>query len=205
MKGLILKDFYMIVKYCRAYLLIAAVFIAVSFAGDGNMFFVAYPCLLSGMIPITLLAYDERSKWHEYSGTLPYSKAQIVSGKYLTGLIMQLAILVLTGIVQAVKMSVSGVFDLKEYMTLLTMLLILSCTTSALCLPLIFKWGVEKGRIAYYVGIGIIISTYFTVMSILGGKLPEAGRYGGILPLAGIAVYALSWWLSVVFYKKREI
>ena len=64
MKGLLLKDFYMAAKYCRA-------------------------CLLCGMIPVNLLAYDERSRWLEYSGTLPYTKAQIVSGKYLVGIIVQ--------------------------------------------------------------------------------------------------------------------
>ena len=42
MKGLLLKDLYMTVKYCRIYLLIAVVFIAVSFAGNDSIFFIAY-------------------------------------------------------------------------------------------------------------------------------------------------------------------
>lgn len=63
MKGLLLKDWYMMKKYCRAYLLIAVVFIAVSLFSNDNMFFVFYPCLLCGMIPVNLLAYDERSRW----------------------------------------------------------------------------------------------------------------------------------------------
>ena len=98
MKGLLLKDWYMVKTYCRAYLLIAVVFIALSFFSDNNMFFVFYPCLLCGMIPVNLLAYDERSRWTQYSGTLPYTKTQIVSGKYLIGLFAQLAILIATGV-----------------------------------------------------------------------------------------------------------
>ncbi|MDE7281371.1 MAG: ABC-2 transporter permease, partial [Ruminiclostridium sp.] len=67
MKGLILKDLYMTVKYCRIYLLIAVVFIAVSFVGNDSLFFIFYPCLFCGMIPVSLLGYDERSRWLQYS------------------------------------------------------------------------------------------------------------------------------------------
>ena len=81
MKGLLLKDLYMMRKYCRSYLLIAVVFIALSFASNQNLFFVFYPCLLCGMIPVNLLGYDERSRWLQYSGTMPYTRAQIVSCK----------------------------------------------------------------------------------------------------------------------------
>lgn len=38
MKSLLLKDFYMTLKYCRAFLLIIIVFLAVSVFGDNNMF-----------------------------------------------------------------------------------------------------------------------------------------------------------------------
>ena len=66
MKGLLLKDLYMTMKYCRSYLLIAVVFTAVSFVGNDNLFFIFYPCPFCGMIPVTLLGYDERSHWQQY-------------------------------------------------------------------------------------------------------------------------------------------
>ena len=89
MKGLLLKDLYMMKSYCRSYLLIAVVFTAVSLIGKDNMFFMFYPCLLCGMIPVNLLAYDERSRFIRYGDTLPYKRAQIVSAKYLIGLLSQ--------------------------------------------------------------------------------------------------------------------
>ena len=58
MKGLLLKDLYMTMKYCRTYLLIAVVFIAVSFGGGDSLIFIFYPCLFCGMIPVSLLGYD---------------------------------------------------------------------------------------------------------------------------------------------------
>ena len=62
MKGLILKDLYMMKHYCKSYLIIAIVFLIVSLSDTvANMFFLFYPCMLCGIIPINLLGYDERS------------------------------------------------------------------------------------------------------------------------------------------------
>ena len=83
MKGLLLKDFYVARKHCKVFVIIMAVFMAISFAGDGDLFFLIYPCFLTGMIPVTLLSYDEHSRWSEYSGTLPCSREQIVSESML--------------------------------------------------------------------------------------------------------------------------
>ena len=57
MQGLLLKDWYMIKKYCRAYLLLAIIFTVVSFFGEDNLFLIFYPCLLCGVIPVNLIAY----------------------------------------------------------------------------------------------------------------------------------------------------
>ena len=44
MKGLLLKDWYMMKKYCRAYLLITVIFFAVSCVSDNNLFFIRAFC-----------------------------------------------------------------------------------------------------------------------------------------------------------------
>ena len=208
MKGLLLKDWYMMKKYCRAYLLIAVVFIAVSLFSNDNMFFVFYPCLLCGMIPVNLLGYDERSRWMQYSGTLPYTKTQIVSGKYLIGLLSQITILVAMGVAQAAKMLIAHNFELGDFAVLMLLMLIVSTLTSSICLPFVFKLGVEKGRTAYYVMIGFVCGASVLASSILRGQLVSEIQPNLILALVavvGIGIYILSWYLSIVFFKKREI
>ena len=208
MKGLLLKDWYMMKKYCRAYLLIAVVFIAVSLFSNDNMFFVFYPCLLCGMIPINLLGYDERSRWMQYSGTLPYTKTQIVSGKYLIGLLSQITILVATGVAQAAKMLIAHNFELGDFAVLMLLMLIVSTLTSSICLPFVFKLGVEKGRTAYYIMIGFVCGASIVASSILRGQLMseiQPNLILGLVAVVGIGVYILSWYLSVVFFRKREI
>jgi len=208
MKGLLLKDWYMMKNYCRSYLLIAAVFIAVSLFNNDNLFFVFYPCLLCGMLPINLLGYDERSRWTQYSGTMPYTKAQIVSAKYLIGLLAQASILFVTGITQGIKMIMTDNFVLGDFTVLMLLLLTIATLTSSIPLPFIFKLGVEKGRTAYYIMIGFVCGASVLASSILRGQLVSEMQPNLVLALlaaAGIGVYILSWYLSVVFFKKREI
>jgi len=208
MKGLLLKDLYMVKSYCRAYLLIAVVFITVSFFDDNNMFLVFYPCLLCGMIPVNLLGYDERSRWMQYSGTLPYTKAQIVSAKYLIGLSAQVTMLIVTGIAQSIKMKISGTFVLNDFIVLMLLMLTMSTLTSSISLPFIFKLGVEKGRTAYYVMIGFVCGASILASSFFRTQMDTEIQPGMILvalSLFGIGVYILSWYLSIVFYKKRDI
>ena len=208
MRGLLLKDFYMAIKYCRAYLLIAAVFTVVSFFNRDNLFLVFYPCMICGIIPVNLLAYDERSRWLSYSETMPYTKAQIVSGKYIMGLLAQGAMLLITGISQAVQMRLDGSFMLKEYLVIMSLILILSLLSSSISLPFIFKLGVEKGRMAYYIMIGVICGGSLVLSKALTKMGEQTIRMNGILLLVlavGIGIYVLSWYMSIVFFQKREI
>ena len=207
MKGLLLKDWYMVVNYCKAYLLICLVFIGVSIMSDDNFFFILYPCILCGMIPVTLLGYDERSKWDQYCAALPYTKAQIVSGKYLLGMGTQIGMLLLSAVIQVIRMRVSGAFSWKSFSSILSMLAILSFLTPAISLPPMFRWGVEKGRMAYYISVGLVCGISAFVVNVsditLLGFLPNSAAML-LLGLASLVAYGISWYLSILFYQKRE-
>lgn len=208
MKGLLLKDFYMMLKYCRAYLLMVVVFVAVSLVNNDSLLFAFYPCMLCGMIPVSLLSYDERSKWLQYSATMPYTRTQIVSGKYLIGLCIQVAMLIVTAIAQAVRMNLNGAFSVEEYLSFMLLLAAMSLLTSSITLPFMFKLGVEKGMMAYYVMIGVVCGGSVVASGLLEESMAQEISLNAVLPLlclVGIGVFALSWYLSIVFFRKREI
>ena len=207
MKGLLRKDLYMMGKYCRSYLLLVIVFLCVSVFSSDNLFFAFYPSLFSGMIPVSLLAYDERSRWTQYSGTLPYTKGQLVSGKYIIGLMAQTAVLIATGIAQALRMNRNGIFRWDDFAVLMLVIFGMAAVISSISLPFMFKLGVEKGRVAYYVMIGIACMGSVAASNLFRADWQGSMNVQGVLPVivvAGIGVYALSWYLSVVFYQKRE-
>ena len=97
---------------------------------------------------------------------------------------------------------------LSDYFVMIMLLLIMSMLSSSICLPFIFKLGVEKGRMAYYVMIGIVCGGSVVASTVLRDAMQSEVKPNGVLALVcliGIAIYALSWYLSIVFYKKREL
>ena len=212
MKALLQKDFYQLRAYCKSYLLICAVFLGISLAGEGNLFFITYPAMLCSLIPVTLQTYDERGKWASFAGTLPFTRAQLVSAKYLVGLGCSGAVLLLL----AAVLLTAGAYSPSMGLFLLGVTLCLSLVTPAFCLPFIFRYGTEKGRMAYYVSIGFFFGLSYLLADFLGISAAEVpsiaawGRAGVSFGLLGavlvcIALYVCSWLVSIRIYERREI
>lgn len=212
MKALLQKDLYQLRAYCKSYLLICAVFFGISLAGEGNLFFITYPAMLCSLIPATLQTYDERGKWACFAGTLPFTRTQLVSAKYLVGLCCSGVVLLgLTAVLLA-----AGTYSPAFQLFLLGLTLCLSLVTPAFCLPFIFRFGTEKGRMAYYVSIGLFFALSYALADGLGISAADAssiaawGRAGtasGIVAaiLICMALYVCSWLISIRIYQKREI
>ena len=140
----------------------------------------------------------------QYSGTLPYTRTQIVSGKYLIGLSAQTAMLLLTGIAQGIRMAIDGSIHGYNILAVMLLLLIASTVTSSITLPFIFRLGVERGRAAYYVMVGLICGISVLMSGLLEAEI-QPNLVLVLLAVVGVGIYALSWYLSVVFYRKREL
>lgn len=207
MKGLLLKDYYMAVRYCRAFLLISIVFLVASLFGEGNTFMLIYPIVFCGMMPVTLIGYEERSRWTLYSETFPYSRAQIVSCKYVFTAIVVVCLLLLTAIAQGIRMTAAGTMEITGYINMISVLFMIGFAGPAILLPFIFKYGVEKGRMGYY----IIIGAACAIGAVLTMESPEAmySISAKWLPviciLGGIIIFAVSWRMSIQFYENREL
>ena len=209
MKALILKDFYMALRYCRMFAVIIVVFTICGIGMKNNLFFTIYPCLLASLIPNTLLSYDERSKWELYASTMPFTRGQLVSVKYIMGLIFQGATFVLSSIALVIRKMVHSDISTVRIIAMLVSLFLIMLMTTAVSLPIMFKFGVEKGRIYYYVIVILFGGGTFGLSALLGDKLETSSISipPVIIPIilvVPVALYALSWYLSIVFYKKRE-
>ncbi len=208
MKGMILKDCYLTWRYYKPYFFISLLFIFLSFWTISSVFMLGYPLMLIGMIPMSLQSIDESYKWDVYCGSLPCTKKQIVSEKYLIGLIFSIPVTVLTLLANMLDMAMGGEIQWTVLATLALICWMLCFLTSALSLPLIFKFGSEKGRIAQYLIIGAVmgISTVAGLRTD-GQVLAFAGSSGtlALMLFLPTALYALSWLLSIHFYEAREI
>lgn len=204
MKGLLRKDMYMILKYGRTLLVMSVIFVAMSVVAEENFFFIVYPVLLGGVLPVTLLSYDERFGWNRYCDALPITRKQVVDERYLMSLLSFLALYVLTLLVQAVVLLPKGRGE--DLLELAGLLPCLGLIAPALMLPITLRWGVEKGRIVYYFIIGVIVAAGLVFSNSFVGTDRELGRgSAAAVLLVSVAFFAASWLLSVKLYEKREL
>ena len=206
MKGLLLKDLYMTWKYCKYYLLMIVGFLMISAGGHSNSFFLIYPSIMSGLIPMSLLAYDEQFKWHQYSLTLPYTRAQLVSVKFLIGLMVCSVVVAASALVQALRLLATNAFSWDTLSALVGAVLCSCFLGPSISMPFMFKLGPEKGRIFYSISIGIIcaISVMVNLSMPIESDLSQPASLMPVLCIVAAAFYAFSWWLSIRFYEKRE-
>lgn len=205
MKGLIYKDLFSVMKYYRSYLILVVVFLAMSFMNKENLFFVFYPCLVTGMIVVSLIAVDEKEGWNTTCGFLPFSNRQLVGARYLTGLIFNGLFFLLTMAVQLARMLVmEGAVSVAELETIGGALIALGLMSPGIMLPFIYKFGPEKGRIVYTMVIGGVAGlTAFATTS--GMVLDATANLPAVALALGAGVfYGLSFLVSVRICQGRK-
>jgi len=206
MKGLLIKDFYLLIKYCRSVFIISLLFTLISCLGEGNYLFLVYPCVVTSVIPVTLLSCDEREKWISYSGTLPYSKAQLVSAKYMISIFMALYMILQAVIIIGIFSLGRNTFSLGELFETASSLFTMTLLPPTLILPFVFKFGSEKGRIFYYLIVGLIcgLAAALNLMENVPADLISSITSTVVFAIAVIA-FAGSWMVSIKIYEKKEL
>ncbi|MDE6732307.1 MAG: ABC-2 transporter permease [Oscillospiraceae bacterium] len=208
MKGLMLKELYVALKSCKMYFIIDAMFIAMSFALSGilndSIAFLMFPVMISGEISISLLSFDEKSKWSKYSGTLPYSAAQMVSSKYLFSLAFVAITTLVTFLALIIHVNTIGGAELSEVGSVIGGMCVISLIVTSVGLPLCFRFGSERGRIIFFMTIFIAAFLLVNFIDKFYG-LGQIRHIVWIIIAAVAALYALSWFISVAIYSRREI
>ena len=209
MTGLIKKDFYLSVSMFKSYVLVAAVFALLTLAGVYEIsFFITYMSVMCIMIPVNLFAYDEQARWDKYAAALPSGRAGVVKARYLfTGLIC-LGSLLFALLLQLIVALVSGAQGQERVDLLLSGLFpaAYGCIMNAILLPLLFKFGSQKGRIYLILALGVGVGVIFgglTGLKEMGLSLSEVSLPLTILPIVGLLALIPSYLLSrrIFFHK----
>lgn len=216
MKGLLWKEYYMVLKYCRWSIVISAVFIVVSAFSD-NFFYLFYPMVLGCMIPMTLLSYEEQCNWKQYSAAFPYSRAELVSSKYAVALFFTLLTSGCSTGAAWIRIRVMGTGDSwGSLLVVFALLFVLGVASASFTLPFLFQFGVAKGRLMYLIvlllafGLG---SGVLSFVNIAGGEMLAALHFGadsmnwillGVI-LFCMVLFAGSWAVSVALYRRKEL
>lgn len=215
MKGLLLKDWYQVKTNMRMMYLTVLAVLAIwilSTSGDSS-FAVNYSAVFLGMMPAYLLSYDQSVGWVEYGRTLPVSKKTLVAEKYLIGLFCAAAAVVIGGLFVTVIPLRTGTAPDKDVLSLLAGSVCAILLINGISLPLLYRFGAEKASMIYiltFVGLGALLGGGGAVMDELqqngtgSGPLPVPLWLAAVLLLAVLALYAVSWRVSVAWYGKYK-
>ena len=201
MKALILKDTYVIWRQMKYFLVFILLFSALP-SGFNNAFAVVY----AAMLPYTALAYDERSKWDQLAAMMPYSTRDIVLCKYVFGWLCIGGAAVLSSLLQTV---LSLVIDRAFLSGVMALSVLGALCILALSLPMMFRMGVEKGRLGMFLIIFLICGGAGAIASIaenMNSGTPFALQTPilAVLLVAALVLNAVSVPLSMRFYTKRQ-
>jgi ABC-type transport system involved in multi-copper enzyme maturation permease subunit len=141
MKGLILKDLMNLKQQCKVFILVIGLWLVLSIADNNPSFFGGLVAMFAVLVTITTLAYDEKAKWDRYALTMPVSRTDIVLSKYLLAFLCSAAG---TLISFAVGLALSQ--NITEALSTSLAFLSLAMIFASIVLPILFKFGVEKGR-----------------------------------------------------------
>ena len=199
MRALLYKDFLVAKQYLRMILLMSVIFIVVGVVNPDQTYFLIFPMVMTTADVVALISYDERFHWDRTCDMLPVSRAAQVTEKYLLHALWTLALFLLC----AAAILLRGSGDQKAMQLLV--LLMMGLLPAAVMLPIVFRVGVEKARLLYYV---VVFGGMMLSMALSEGEFPGlrvSGGLGLLLSLVCLVLYALSWWLSLRFYEEREL
>ena len=216
MKALLYKDFCVLKKVLRLYLLFFVLYGLMAVFNEDSGFLAGVLLVMAGMLPLTALASDEQGNFGRFGQVLPVSLRAMVGEKYLLGLISMAAgggvSLLLLMVIELLH---GGGFtgEMLAVQLLTVGVLVLACgVLLAVMLPLGFWLGVEKARLAVVGGavvlillVGVVVergSRYFQLES---GFVQQHFALVALCAVAAVAaLLAISFAAACRLYGKRE-
>ena len=201
MKALLKKDFYVLSKQLRFFLVAMVVFAALP-SSSTSLFAVVY----ASMLPYSTMAYDERCKWDRLCAMLPYSTWDIVLSKYMLGYLCCGGV-ALVAVAAKVIFIALGIADGGDSPLIVLVALSTATILMALTLPPMFRFGVERGRMLYVILIVGIATGSLAFLEVAGtsAAAPAMQLAGIAVPIAAVVVNAVSIFLSVRLYPHRDV
>lgn len=203
MKGLLVKDFLLMIKSKKVILFM--LFIGIIGGINDISFATGYILMVLAILSLSTISYDEANHGLNTLFTLPISKSDYVKEKYLFSLII-------TGIGFAL-VAILNCFSKSGFMETL-IILSTALLLLALSLPLQLKEGNEKGRIVLFVVVfgctflfaflNQFIPKFFdSIESVLNTMDPTMFSVG--LLIASIILYIISMMISIRIYNKKIV
>ena len=218
MRGLIIKDFLTLKSTWKNIIVMLIGSLLISYAlGNYTLAIITVPMALltSGM---NTFQTDEFYNTISYTLSGPCSRVKMISARYLYTLLMAVLSFFVGGIIfTLINFILSPTVEALnvDMLRFLLMLELSGLLVDAVFYPIIYKYGCEKARfvllsiVMLLIGIAAIVSVSFNIFD--AAKLDWESiikwmETHGVLVLSIVTVvlFAISYLLSIVFFKKRD-
>ena len=202
MLNLIKKDFILQKNLLVVYLIVLALFLS----SDFNFSFVI--AMVSSLILFNSQYYDEKDKAHILINSLPYTRKEIVSSKYIGGLIFTLCLIPI-GYVGTLFL---GDTVLSSPVRSILMGFLIVMIFSSIFLPFFYKFTQQYLLIAFSVLLALSFFIYSKLSQFFEKHFGEFiafyesindGLLLGSIAVIAISCYAISWMLSIRIYQRK--
>ena len=209
MIGLIYKDLMVMRKTLALYMVIFVVYGYMGIAYDQGGLLIAMVLVMSSILPVSSIAYDERCKWDKIANTAPLSRKEIVMAKYLFAILLT----VFSVAVCFVIYLFDSRMPMTEKLIMCYMLTMGGMLYQALLLPVNIKFGAEKGRnimlAIMFVPVLFVVAVSNTGLVDLPAVVLFLENNEHLIPYIFTAivavVYAASVTLSVKIYENKDL
>ncbi len=208
MYGLIKKDLLMIKQNLKILLVVYIVFLGMTVINESDMTFILP--FMTVMMSISTFSYDNYNKWDAYAITLPNGRKNMVRAKYISTLVIVLGSFLIS-IISLIIMNICGVnIDLKNSISELAGCLLGIFLIIIIMFPILYKFGVEKGRITLFVLTFIVTGIAFLITRNVHVNIPNNiinffnNYYKIILPVITCIFLILSYKVSEILISKKE-
>lgn len=195
MKGLLIKDFYLLKQVKKSMLVFVLIAVFMLFANKGDSsFIISYTTVMMAMLGISTIGYDEHNDGMTFLMTLPVTRKIYVYEKYLycvgmcaLGCIIAMIITLAGALIwnRSITITDMAILSLVSFLIGIFMLIPM--------LPVQLKFGSEKGRIGILVVFFTLFAAGYAVVRVL-----QMIKVDIISVLNQVVSHSYSWVIAVV-------
>lgn len=198
MRKLLKKDFDTLVTHYKMHVIMLVFFLFAGSVSTSDEFFSTFPMVICSWFTANIISFDEKQE-----GTKDIARRLYVQSKY----IFQFVVVALSMVICVTGLSSRYAVGSYDFNNVLLMLLAVSLLVPSVMLPIIFKNSAAKSFLKYFavLMIGVALCYYFSA-AFVARYIAHIGL--GVVIGAGLlflALYYLSYRLSLKYYEKREL
>lgn len=213
MKGLMLKDLYILKGYAKNFVIVFLFLCIWAVGMKSSSFVTIYVVIMGSSLVMSTMSVDEAVSFNRFALAAPINIRTIVRSKYLLLLILIGGGAVVSGLLNlvlyALPTGVDTSFDFSGFVAIIMLFLI----ANGIIFPVMFRFGVEKARYINYVAmilVAVLVSSAFFLLKETG--IPEErleaalnGWLGAGSILVGVIALVISYFVSVRIVKEKGI